>query len=48
MTSILETAAEIRATDLVWLNVRPVFAGLRAEPRFAALVARLGLEGRRV
>ncbi|MEZ4412526.1 MAG: protein kinase [Gemmatimonadales bacterium] len=44
----LETAAEIRATDLVWLNVRPVFAALRAAPRFAAMVRRLGLEGRPV
>jgi hypothetical protein len=38
----LEAAAEIRATDLVWLNVRPVFAELRAEPRFVSLAERLG------
>jgi serine/threonine protein kinase/tetratricopeptide (TPR) repeat protein len=39
----LEAAAEIRATDLVWVGVRPVFAGLKAEPRFGALLRRLGL-----
>jgi cytochrome c-type biogenesis protein CcmH/NrfG len=38
----LETAAEIRATDLVWLNVRPVFFELRGEPRFGSLARRLG------
>jgi serine/threonine-protein kinase len=39
----LESAAAERAADLAWLAVRPVFAGLREEARFAALVKRLGL-----
>ena len=39
----LDAAAEARAADLVWLNVRPTFATLRQEPRFAALAQRLGL-----
>jgi TolB-like protein/tetratricopeptide (TPR) repeat protein len=39
----LERAADERATDLVWLNVRPAFRPLRSEPRFQDLVARLGL-----
>ncbi|HUP41733.1 MAG TPA: tetratricopeptide repeat protein [Thermoanaerobaculia bacterium] len=39
----LESAAEVRASDLAWLRLRPVFRPLRAEPRFQALVARLRL-----
>jgi hypothetical protein len=39
----LESAAAERAADLAWLAVRPVFAGLHEEARFAALVKRLGL-----
>jgi TolB-like protein/Flp pilus assembly protein TadD len=35
----LEKASAARALDLVWLGVRPVFDGLRAEPRVAAMLA---------
>jgi serine/threonine protein kinase/tetratricopeptide (TPR) repeat protein len=34
----LEEAHAERAADLAWLNVRPVFASLRDEPRFTALL----------
>jgi hypothetical protein len=34
----LEEAHAERAADLAWLNVRPVFATLRDEPRFTALL----------
>ena len=37
----LERAAEVRASDLAWLRLRPVFRSLAAEPRFQALVAGL-------
>jgi serine/threonine-protein kinase len=39
----LEEAAAERAADVAWLGVRPVFASLRAEPRFVALLTRMGL-----
>jgi TolB-like protein/Flp pilus assembly protein TadD len=39
----LDRAVDAHAADLGWLNVRPVFAGLRSEPRFKAVLARLGL-----
>ena len=39
----LESAAEVHASDLAWLHLRPVFRSLRAEPRFQALIARLRL-----
>jgi serine/threonine protein kinase/tetratricopeptide (TPR) repeat protein len=39
----LEEAHAERAGDLAWVGVRPVFASLRAEPRFAALRKQLGL-----
>ena len=39
----LEEAHAERAADLAWLNVRPVFASLRAEPRFTALVTEMCL-----
>ena len=39
----LTRAADLRATDLVWLGVRPAFQPLRPTPRFQAIVARLGL-----
>lgn len=42
----LEEALDLRATDLAWLKVRPVFDPLREEPRFQALLARMGLERR--
>jgi serine/threonine-protein kinase len=39
----LERGAELRSSDLHWLGVDPVFAGLRGERRFAAVMKRLGL-----
>jgi eukaryotic-like serine/threonine-protein kinase len=39
----LEEAHAGRAADLAWLGVRPVFASLRAEPRFTELLAQMGL-----
>jgi serine/threonine-protein kinase len=40
----LEHAREVRAADLIWIGVRPVFDRLRAEPRFAGLLHALRLE----
>ena len=37
----LERASDVRAVDLAWLAVRPVFDALRPDPRFNALVARI-------
>ncbi len=37
----LERAINVRAVDLAWLEVRPVFDVLRPDPRFNALVARI-------
>ena len=37
----LYRASDVRAVDLAWLAVRPVFDTLRAHPRFNALVARM-------
>jgi eukaryotic-like serine/threonine-protein kinase len=39
----LERAQAARAADLAWLRVRPVFNGLHAEPRFAAILEDLHL-----
>ena len=39
----LEEAASERAPDLAWLGVRPVFASLRGEPRYLALLKRMGV-----
>ena len=39
----LEEALRLRAIDLVWLQVWPWFASLRADARFARLVSALGL-----
>jgi serine/threonine protein kinase/tetratricopeptide (TPR) repeat protein len=39
----LERACEERAADLAWIGVRPIFDGLREEPRFQTLLERLGL-----
>ena len=39
----LEEAHAERAADLAWLGVRPVFASLRTEPRFLALLKGIGL-----
>jgi serine/threonine-protein kinase len=38
----LEKATDAHAADLAWLPVRPVFDSLRPEPRFNALLERLG------
>jgi serine/threonine-protein kinase len=40
---LLEEAAAVRATDLAWLGVRPVYDPLRRERRFQELMARVGL-----
>jgi serine/threonine-protein kinase len=37
----LERAVDVRAVDLAWLGVRPVFDDLRADPRFNALLNRI-------
>ncbi len=39
----LELAYGERATDLIWLRVRPVFDPLRGDPRFESLCSRIGL-----
>jgi serine/threonine-protein kinase len=39
----LQAAYAARAADLVWLRVRPAFDGLRDHPRYAALLAGMGL-----
>lgn len=39
----LDRAAEVRATDLAWIGVRPTFDDLRLHPRFVALVERIGV-----
>ena len=41
---LLEEAVAGHAADLAWLGVRPVFANLRGEPRFVALLGKLGLQ----
>ena len=40
---LLEEAAGIRAADLVWLSVRPIYEPLRANPRFDAILKTVGL-----
>ena len=39
----LEKARDARATDLVWIGVRPAFDKVRIIPRFEALVRQMGL-----
>jgi hypothetical protein len=39
----LERARDARATDLVWIGVRPAFDAVRIDPRFEALVRQMGL-----
>ena len=38
-----EQAADVRAADLVWLRVRPIYEPLRANPRFDAILSTVGL-----
>lgn len=40
---LLEQAADVRATDLVWLCVRPIYEPLRGNPRFDAILSIVGL-----
>ena len=40
---LLEQAAEVRAADLVWLWVRPIYRPLRGNPRFEAILETVGL-----
>jgi hypothetical protein len=39
----LEKAYALRDSQLIWLNVSPMFDSLRSEPRFVDLVRRIGL-----
>lgn len=39
----LEEAVRVRATDLIWLPVRPVYDALRSAPRFSAILDEIGL-----
>ena len=39
----LEQARDARATDLVWIAVRPAFDAVRLDPRFESLVRDIGL-----
>jgi hypothetical protein len=40
----LERAYDEHDSTLVWLKVHPRFDGLRAEPRFVALLRKMGLD----
>lgn len=42
----LERAVEVRASDLIWLGVRPTYDALGGSERFRAILARLGLPRR--
>ncbi len=39
----LEAAEAARATDLVWLGVRPAYDPVRSDPRFRSLASRVGV-----
>jgi hypothetical protein len=39
----LQRAEEMRATDLIWLNVRPVFDALRRDARVQEIARTVGL-----
>jgi serine/threonine-protein kinase len=39
----LERARDVRATDLVWIGVRPAFDRMRLDPRFDQLIRDIGL-----
>lgn len=41
--ALLEKAREVRSVDLIWIGVRPTFAPLRSDARFAVLLASLRL-----
>ena len=43
-TASLQMAYDLRASDLAWVAVRPTFRSLRADPAFAKLVERLGVQ----
>lgn len=43
---LLEESAELRDAALIWVNVNPLFDSLRSEPRYLALLTRMGLENR--
>ena len=40
----LQRARQMRATDLIWLKVRPVFDGVRGDARVREIAAAVGLE----
>jgi eukaryotic-like serine/threonine-protein kinase len=42
----LERAQQVRATDLIWLKVRPVFDEIQGESRIAKVRAAVGLDSR--
>ncbi|MDX1493480.1 MAG: tetratricopeptide repeat protein [Longimicrobiales bacterium] len=42
---LLEESAELRDAALIWVDVNPMFDPLRAEPRYVALIQRMGLGG---
>jgi hypothetical protein len=39
----LEQGVEERATDLIWLGVRPSYDSIRQAPRFRSILADVGL-----
>ncbi|HVO35985.1 MAG TPA: hypothetical protein VMT21_10490, partial [Gemmatimonadales bacterium] len=39
----LEEAAALRAADLVWLKIHPIYDTVRGHPRFRALLTQLNL-----
>jgi len=41
----LEQAFQLRSRSMAWMNVAREYAGLRADPRFADLVRRIGIPG---
>jgi Mrp family chromosome partitioning ATPase len=45
---LLNEACEHRSLFLAWLNVEPMFESVRADPRFAKLVKRIGLKSKPV
>ncbi len=39
----LEEATQARATDLIWIGLRPVYEPLKGLPRFQAIADKLGI-----